>query len=457
MTEADAPVSFRVGPYVAFEKIAAGGMGAVYLGRLEGASGFSRVVVLKRLHSHVPGAASVLRDEARLTARVRHPNVVTMLDVVERDDELVLVMDYVEGCSLAELLEARRVLPPKIASAIVLDVLAGLGSAHAARAEDGTPLDLVHRDVSPQNVLIGVDGIARLTDFGLAKARGRLVKTTTEGELKGKFAYMAPEQVEGRAVGTRADLYAAAAILFECLTGRRLHEGDEPGLILTSILFGEVPDVRGLVPDLPSAIEETLKRALALDPDLRHANATELAGAVEDALGRATPTEVAALLRDALPETLAARADKRNAIEKPMVAPAKPAPLDGAPAIAAPAPRRVRRVVFGVLAIAVVAAAFFVARRRMAPSPPATDVASASPAPMRDGGAVVTVVEPPPGAPDAPIASSAPPSPRAPLAPRRPPSVSSTSARPPPAPVTSSSVAKPPLAGIPDDRDPTGP
>src|SRR5687767_6563935 len=190
-------------------------MARVHLGRLMGPAGFARTVAIKRLHEGLarsPEAAATLLDEARLAARVQHPNVVAILDVLAVDGELTLVMEYVHGESLAVLLRAARargeVVPPPVAVQIVREVLAGLHAAHEARSEAGEPLGLVHRDVSPQNILVGLDGAARVFDFGIAKAAGRYQETAT-GQLKGKVSYMAPEQLLGQAVDRRADVFAA--------------------------------------------------------------------------------------------------------------------------------------------------------------------------------------------------------------------------------------------------------
>src|ERR1700722_10238472 len=177
-----APASPQViGRYVIYGKIAQGGMASVHLGCLQGAAGFSRTVAVKRLHSHLaeePEFLSTMLDEARLAARIHHPNVVPTLDVVADDGELLVVMEYVRGESLSRLLRGAsatdRPVPWPIVSAIVVGALHGLHAAHEATSEDGAPLGIVHRDVSPQNILVGVDGQSRVIDFGIAKAAGRL-------------------------------------------------------------------------------------------------------------------------------------------------------------------------------------------------------------------------------------------------------------------------------------------
>ena len=222
-----------IGRYGIYGKIASGGMASVHFGRLLGAVGFSRTVAIKRLHPHLaedPEFLATMIDEARMAARIHHPNVVPTLDVVSADGELLVVMEYVRGESLSRLLRAEvgsgRRVPLPIASAIVIGALHGLHAAHEATSDRGTPLGIVHRDVSPQNLLVGIDGLARVIDFGVAKAAGRL-QTTRDGVLKGKMAYMAPEQLAGREAPRAADVYGMGVVLWETLAGTRRarHEG----------------------------------------------------------------------------------------------------------------------------------------------------------------------------------------------------------------------------------------
>ncbi|MCW5837256.1 MAG: serine/threonine protein kinase, partial [Labilithrix sp.] len=227
----------QVGRYALGAPIARGGMATLHLGRLVGSAGFARTVAIKRLHRHLcadPSFLDAFADEARLAARIRHPNVVPTLDVVSTEasaaapGELLLVMEYVDGESLSALArQAKAPLPPPIVVAIVSEMLHGLHSAHEARSEDGQPLGIVHRDVSPQNVLVGADGVARLVDFGIARATGvRRGSSTGEGDLKGKLAYMAPEQIRREPVTRKTDIFAAGIVLWELLTGRRLFSSD---------------------------------------------------------------------------------------------------------------------------------------------------------------------------------------------------------------------------------------
>jgi serine/threonine-protein kinase len=206
-------------------------MATVHLGRLLGSVGFSRTVAIKRLHARYakdPSFVAMLLDEARLAARVSHPNVVQTLDVVEERGELFVVMEYVRGETLSRLQGLSRGgtrVPPSIAVAVLAGALHGLHAAHEAIDEHGAALGIVHRDVSPQNILVGLDGTPRMLDFGIAKAEGRQ-ESTRDGEIKGKLPYMAPEQLTGGSIDRRVDTYAAAVVLWEALVGRRLFSGD---------------------------------------------------------------------------------------------------------------------------------------------------------------------------------------------------------------------------------------
>lgn len=288
--------------YVVLEEIASGGMATVHLGRVVGAAGFARAVAIKRLHPQFardPEFVSMLIDEARLAARVLHPNVVATLDVVNEGRELFLVMEYVAGCALSTLLEAVRAneerIPPPVAVAIISGVLFGLHAAHEATTEAGEPLCIVHRDVSPQNVLIGVDGVPRVHDFGIAKAVGR-VQHTREGQLKGKLRYMAPEQLRGDDVERRADVYSTAVVLWETLTNRRLFTAPNDAALFGKVLEGVVAPPSQICPDLPPAVDAVLLRALDRDPAKRQATARELALDLVGVIPPASALEVGELV-----------------------------------------------------------------------------------------------------------------------------------------------------------------
>ncbi|MDF2694071.1 MAG: serine/threonine protein kinase [Labilithrix sp.] len=311
-----------VGRYALYGAIAAGGMATVHLGRLLGPVGFSRTVAIKRLHAQFasdPEFVSMFLDEARLAARIRHPNVVPTLDVVATGGELFLVMDYVPGESVARLSRALRerqqILPFRILSSTIAGVLHGLHAAHEAKDERGHPLGIVHRDVSPQNVLVGTDGVSRVLDFGVAKAAGRM-QTTKEGQIKGKLSYMPPEQLRGAAVSRQTDIYAVGVMLWELVTGQRLFSGDNEGAIVARVLEGRIerPSTvlmrtrRQTLSDQAmrslEALDATILRALDMRPEARFTTAREMAVELERKCPPATASEcgdwVESIARDVL-------------------------------------------------------------------------------------------------------------------------------------------------------------
>ncbi|HEX3344281.1 MAG TPA: serine/threonine-protein kinase, partial [Polyangiaceae bacterium] len=223
----------RLGRYELLTLLASGGMAQVFIARLAGQHGFERLVALKTMrpeHAESDAFRRMFLDEAQLAARIRHVNVVEVLDLGDEQGIVYQAMTLVEGDSVAALLRRRRQLgarglPHGVAARIVADVLSGLHAAHELTDADGRALHIVHRDVSPQNVLVSVDGIAKIADFGIAKARLRLADETDAGQIKGKFAYMAPEQLERRTTDRRADVFSTGVMLWEALTGKRLFGG----------------------------------------------------------------------------------------------------------------------------------------------------------------------------------------------------------------------------------------
>ncbi len=327
-----------IGRYALYDEVASGGMATVYFGRLLGPVGFSRTVAIKCLHPQYakdPQFVSMFLDEARLAARIQHPNVVSTLDVVAMEGELFLVMDYVQGESLSRLMrklqERGERVPARIAVTIIIGVLYGLQAAHEARSERGEPLGIVHRDISPQNVLVGVDGVARVLDFGVAKATGR-IQTTHEGQLKGKVAYMAPEQIMGKTVDRRTDVYAAGVVLWEALTGKRLFEGDNPAVIMNQVLGGRIDPPSRLVAGLSNAVDAVVLRALAPEASARYATARDMAAGLERVLALTSPREVGDWVVRTAGPLLGKRAEKLAEIEsasssqyvQPGLAPAAP-------------------------------------------------------------------------------------------------------------------------------------
>jgi serine/threonine protein kinase len=310
-----------VGRYAVFEEIASGGMASVHYGRLMGPSGFSRTVAIKRLHPHLARDAefsAMFLDEARVAARVRHPNVVPTLDIVSTDGELFLVMEYVQGESLSRLLRAARkndaAVPPAVAAAIIVGVLHGLHAAHEAVNERGQPLGIVHRDVSPQNVLVGLDGIPRLVDFGVAKAIGR-VQTTRDGQIKGKIAYMAPEQIRGATPTRLVDVYAAAIVFWEMLTGERLFGGDNDVTVLERALHHDPEPPSKKAEGISPALDAVVLRGLAREPEKRFQTARDMLREIENVTSVASVSKVGEWVESIAGDAIAERAAKVAEIE----------------------------------------------------------------------------------------------------------------------------------------------
>lgn len=295
--------------YERLQRIGAGGMAEVFLARHLGPHGFRKTVVLKQIlpaHAERPQILEMFLQEARIAARISHPNVVQIFELAQEDGEYFIVMEYVDGWNLRTVLQAvareERPIPVAIACRILIDLCAGLHAAHTTVDERGQALGIVHRDVSPSNVIIEKNGIVKLTDFGIAKVRTSLVDTKP-GSLKGKITYMAPEQVQGDEsdIGPHTDMFAVGIILVECLTGRRPFGGVTEYDIMTSILNDPIPSVRALRPDAPMSMDAIVRRALARDPLRRYRDASELSLELEQVLLEletpATSREVASWVR----------------------------------------------------------------------------------------------------------------------------------------------------------------
>lgn len=320
-----------LGRYTLYETLASGRVSNIYLGRAAGAAGFGRTVAVKRLHaplSDYPDFVAMLRDEARLASHVHHPNVVSTLDVDTIGGELLLVMEYVDGEPLADLVEARegsRAQPPvQVAVAIASGVLQGLHAAHEARGGRGEPLGIVHRDLSPRNILVGTDGLARVADFGLAKAMGKLL-ATAQLRIKAQLGYMSPEQIEGGEVDRRSDVYSASIVLWELLSGRPLFDAPSEGEIVREILELSIDPPSKYRPEVPPALDGVVLRGLDRDPAKRFATASEMAAALEDAITPATPRVVGEWVRARAGDRISERSHKIAALEKDVPLP----PVEG--------------------------------------------------------------------------------------------------------------------------------
>lgn len=279
-----------VGRYELLHRLGHGGMATVYLGRAVGTAGFEKLVAVKVIHPHLanePDFVEMFLDEARIAARIRHPHVVEILDLGREDDVFFMVMEYIEGDTLSTLLREMKktgeLLPVQAVLQIVADACEGLACAHDLVDPDGVPYHLVHRDVSPHNLLAGLDGRVCVVDFGIMKAAGKR-STTLTGQLRGKLPYMSPEQARGQPIDRRTDVFALGAVMWELLTNTRLVSGETESEILAHVSNFSLPDIGELRGDLPPAALRVLERALAPDLERRYVDAHEMLRDVRAAL-----------------------------------------------------------------------------------------------------------------------------------------------------------------------------
>ena len=275
-------VGTKLRDYEIVAPLRVGGMATLFLGRRVGAAGFAKLVAIKVVHPHLardPQFGRMFVDEALISARIEHPNVVHVTELGEQNGAYFLVMEYVHGVSLSQLLAALskrgRRLSPELAVYIAVRVAEGLHAAHETLGDDGLPLAVVHRDISPQNVLISARGHVKLIDFGIAKARGRVQQTTTTS-LKGKIRYMAPEQAFGRPVDRRTDVYALAVVLWEMLTMRRMFAAENDFALLDLVRNPNAPPPSHFLEECPRALDDAVMHALVATPDGRTPSAHEL-------------------------------------------------------------------------------------------------------------------------------------------------------------------------------------
>jgi serine/threonine-protein kinase len=305
----------RFGRYELLKRIAIGGMAELFLARETGLAGFERLVIIKRvLPSLVEDIdfIDMFLDEARLAARLTHPNIVHIYELAEEDDTYYIAMEYVAGGDLHDLSLRRQgeLLPLRDALYVVGEVCGGLQFAHSLAGPDGEPLGVVHRDITPKNVLISVDGVVKIVDFGIAKARAKL-SVTRPGDIKGTFAYMAPEQARGGTVDRRADVYAVGALTYRLVTGRPAYPqvGDS---LLHAVRANEFLPPRQVNPSLPQAIEDIILRAMSLDPRDRYHTCGALrrhfADAARDLGLHGEADYLATVVRQAYPEIKASTA-----------------------------------------------------------------------------------------------------------------------------------------------------
>ncbi|MFZ4735056.1 MAG: protein kinase domain-containing protein [Bradymonadia bacterium] len=287
------------GKYTLLRRIAVGGMAEIFLARQAGVGGFEKDVVVKRLlpsHAESVDFVQMFLDEARIAANLTHPNIAQIYDLGEQDDQHYIAMEYVHGVDLRRLcsqgIAEGNYLPIQHALRIMVEVCDALAYAHARTGKDGAPLGIVHRDVSPTNILVTFEGGVKLVDFGIAKASNKLGVTKT-GQIKGKYGYMSPEQVRGGEIDARSDIFAVGINLYEITLGRRLFRGDSEVDTLAAIENARVPSPRSISPDYPERLERIVLKALARDPEDRYplvrALQMELEDFLTDSAMRSTP------------------------------------------------------------------------------------------------------------------------------------------------------------------------
>ncbi len=294
-------MAIQFGRYELLKKLAAGGMGQVFLARKKGV-GFEKLVVLKRILPHLVEDEeffTMFLDEARLTARLNHPNIAQIFDVEAEAGQHLVVMEYVAGEDARRIEKRARAagvkLPHGVILRIIADAAAGLDYAHKARDDQGEPLHIVHRDISPQNLLVGFDGGVKLIDFGVAKAAGRAQHTAT-GVLKGKFPYMSPEQSNGEDIDARSDIFALGIVLWELLTDKRLFKGENDVISQRLVKACQVPLPSQVDARIPKKLDALVMKALQKKRDDRFADAAAMRNAIEEfVLESTTPASSAYL------------------------------------------------------------------------------------------------------------------------------------------------------------------
>ncbi|MFH1131451.1 MAG: serine/threonine-protein kinase [Pseudomonadota bacterium] len=272
----------KFGRYTLLYRFASGGMANVYLGKFKGPDGFEKLVAIKRIHEHNtenPDFVRMFTDEARLAARISHTNVVQTMELGVEEGWHFIAMEYVDGESLAAFVRKCR-LPFSIAARIIADSAGGLHAAHELRDSDGSLLNVVHRDVSPQNILVSYEGGVKVADFGVARAKSNL-HVTLVGTLKGKFSYMSPEQVKSQEIDCRADVFALGIVLYEITSRRRLFKGDTDIDTVNKVIRSDVTPPSKLVQDYPASLEKIVLKSLQPQPVDRFQTALEFQEALE--------------------------------------------------------------------------------------------------------------------------------------------------------------------------------
>jgi serine/threonine-protein kinase len=333
------------GRYELLKRLAGGGMGEVYLARQRGLDGFQKLLVIKTLLPHLcedEEFITMFKDEARVTAQLIHPNICQVFEFEQAGGVFYMAMEYLRGEDLRRLWKAceQRGTPLRVPliCRIVADALAGLDFAHSLRDGGGEPYRIVHRDISPQNILVTFEGGVKVIDFGVAKAAGRAQHTRT-GALKGKYSYMSPEQVSGLEVDGRSDIFALGIVLHELLTGRRLFKADSDLQTLARVRECNVPPPSRINPQLPAGVDQIVLKALAKDPAARFSTAQEFRLALEEWLIQGRMSASSAHLAEFLKTIYAERLDKENRLGPLLGDAGFTGPAPGAtPSRSAPAP-----------------------------------------------------------------------------------------------------------------------
>lgn len=286
-SDADAWGTYFLGPYRVVDEIGVGGMATVELARMDGAGGFQKWVAIKRIHPHLTEDQQFINmflDEARIAASISHPNVAQVFDLGKDANTYWIAMEYLHGEPLREIMrvneEQETAIQPEVAARIIGDAAEGLHAAHELRGKDGKPLNLVHRDVTPHNLFITYDGVVKVVDFGIAKVTGSL-SSTHAGTIKGKIAYMSPEQVRGMQIDRRADVFALGVVLWEMTTGQRLFRVESDLATLSRVEACVVPPPSALDADYPPELEAVVLKALQREPGARYQTARELSRALQ--------------------------------------------------------------------------------------------------------------------------------------------------------------------------------
>jgi serine/threonine-protein kinase len=300
----------RFGKFELLIEMGQGGMASLFLARISGPQKFQKLLAIKKIHDHLATDRRFVQmflDEARIAALIQHPNVATIFDLGQIDSSYFIAMEYVHGASLVEVLKScirqNIEFPWSYAAWIVAQAASGLDAAHDLKNPEGKPLEVVHRDVSPQNILISYEGHVKVVDFGIAFAAEKLFHTETD-VLKGKVSYVAPEQTWGQGVDRRSDIFSLGIVLFEAVCLKRLFREKSDAATIKRVSKADVPRPRSIRPDIPADLERIMLRALARNPDNRYASAGMMADAIEEVLAyrgeTVNPRKVAAFLNHLL-------------------------------------------------------------------------------------------------------------------------------------------------------------